>query len=232
MFTTEPELAAYLDQREEAKHSRLLLNPSFTATVTGVQGAAGAYQVQIQRTGDRGKDETWYEVEANGTVPTIGARISLRWRDQNLATAVSVIGTPPRVVDQHNWYASYYWTGSFTLSAGWNPIGYSNAIGDPSGIYDSVSGLWTIPISGTWLLTMRSGANVSGDVACAIYKNGSEFVRGSELNPSSSVNSSTLAAQRPLLKGDQLKGYIFSGVGTLRSGSNENYMDIYLLRAD
>src|SRR6266566_2173901 len=232
MFTTEAELNAYLSKRETTKHDRLLLNPSFTATVIGVRGSAGAYEVRVQRPNDSSSG-SWYSVQNNGTVPQVGDRIDMRWRDPNLASATAIVGTPPRVTDQHNIKARLYWTGSATLSAGWNLISFNGVSFDPAKMYGGTG--FIIPLPGYYLVVVKSGNTAATSTAVGIYTNGVETAVGTWL-----ANTATYYSEAIVMdvchfdQGDAVQGYIYlvSGGASQLSGATGTYMSIHLLSAD
>lgn len=222
---TEAGLDAFSATREQRSFPHRLIAPCFWGKVTNVQGAAGTFQVQVQRNGDTKPDGGWYPVVTNGMVPVIGDQVEIQWRDERTAYAVSHVQGTPRVADQHQVRVRLYWTGSFTLSAGWNYIGYNNTdsvTGDPSGMRSG--GDIIVPLAGDYLVVVKAGAS-SGGPADGIYLNGGEVRTG--------YGGQCIDVLHRLKKGDKIQGYIFVGTGggSLDSGADLNWITVQLLNA-
>jgi hypothetical protein len=223
---------ALADFQDEAgqQDPRLKDRKAFRGKVTAIKGSGAKVSVEVVKTGETVPSPHAHLVTSTWD-PKIGDQTDIYWRDEQSAIAVPVGAEAlARMPARHPYQARWYWVGTLTVAPGWTPIGYTNKTNDPSAIYTTSTQNWTIPVSGTYQISIRSGVNVNSDVVAAIYLNGVELTRGTENNASGGINSSTLSDAWPLNKGDNLRGYVFSGAsGSLRSGSNENYMAICLL---
>lgn len=222
-------LTAYLDKRDR-KDSRIL-QPAFEGKVSAVKGSAGSYQIQVIRSAETSSDGHWYAVQTTGQVPVVGDRVQLQWQDDQIAYMTSILSAP-RVVDQHNYYISLYWTGTATLPNGWTRIPFNNVEKDLASMSNGVGGV-AIQIPGQYLITLRSGVNNgSVDTTVGLYLNGALKKQG-ERSDSSGPTECELVTVRPLLAGDKLEGYIYtgstSGSNQLQSGQEYTWMEVFLL---
>lgn len=232
MVTSEPDLAAYLDKRDQRLYDRLLLNRFFKGTITAVSGTKFPYQIQVQQ-GSQPSDGMWHNCTTPGYIPAIGDQVELAWRDKRVAEVVAPLGPVSRVIDNHQVFARVYWTGSTTISTGYNLIPYNQINEDPSGML-YLGGL-KAPIAGQYLAVAKGGFSLSSGLlgACAFYRNGSYASQGDGVTGAGDWQAQAVDLFH-LNLGDYIQVYLYTATNgvSIISGSDRQFFSLILLVAD
>jgi hypothetical protein len=229
------DLDAYISTHLQRNYPRRLDHSTFWAKVVNVGGAAGSYQVQVQRYGESRPDGGWYPVEA-GIVPALGDVGRFQYDDEKVAWMVSHVQATPRVTDMHNYRAKLTYTGSPAVPQGWTFVSFNGIAYDPAGMAASNGSSITVPVAGQYKIAGCLSITQSTAITLAPYLTppGGSQSQG-PLGTFASGGVGTVVSGSwtlPLAAGTNVQLWIFcNAASNIGNGTDRMWMSVDLINA-